>query len=136
MITQVATVGVYVRDQQRAVDFYVNKLGFETRRDEPMSPTARWIELAPPGSETAIVPYTPEGMEDRIGTFGSVTWDCDDIGRTYEDLSGRGVEFSQVPAMQPWGMMMAIFKGPDGNEFVLVQRAGGAGPQAGGSPGT
>lgn len=122
MITHAATIGVYVSDQQRALDFYVGKLGFEVRRDEPMSPEARWIEVAPPGAQTALVPFTPPGLEDRIGTFASVVFDCDDIQATYEELRGRGVEFVEPPAMQPWGMIMAQFKDIDGNQFVLVQQ--------------
>ena len=122
MITQVATVGVFVRDQQRALDFYTQKLGFELRRDEPMSPDARWIEVAPPGAQTAVVLYTPPGMEDRIGTFANLVLDCDDIHRTHQKLTSRGVEFVEAPAMQPWGMWMAQFKDVDGNQFVLVQR--------------
>jgi len=70
MITSIGTVSVYVRDQEKAVKFYTEKLGFEVRRNEPMGPNARWIELAPKGAQTRIVPFTPPGMESRIGTFG------------------------------------------------------------------
>ena len=52
-ITRAGTVGVYVRDQARALDFYVNKLGFEKRLDEPMGPEARWIEVAQTGAGPA-----------------------------------------------------------------------------------
>ena len=124
MITHATTVGIAVSDQQRALDFYIQKLGFETRRDEPMSETARWIEVAPRGAQTALVLFTPPGMEDRIGTFAGIVFDCDDIQATYEELSDRGVEFVEPPAMQLWGMMMAQFKDIDGNQFVLVQRNG------------
>ena len=53
MITKAGTVGIYVSDQDRALDFYVNALDFEKRIDEPMSAEARWIEVAPAGAETA-----------------------------------------------------------------------------------
>ncbi len=121
MITHVRTVGVYVRDQQRALDFYVDKLGFEKRADEPMGPEARWIEVAPPGAQTVLVLYTPPGLEDRIGTVSNLVFDCDDIQATYAQLRDRGVEFSEPPALQSWGMLMAIFKDVDDNNFVLVQ---------------
>jgi predicted enzyme related to lactoylglutathione lyase len=119
-ITRAGTVGVYVRDQARALDFYVNKLGFEKRLDEPMGPEARWIEVAPTGAETRLVLFTPPGMEDRIGTFANVVFECDDIHATYEELRGRGVEFSEEPNERPWGMW-AEFKDVDGNGFGLIQ---------------
>lgn len=121
MITKASTVGIYVSDQDRALDFYVNKLGFEKLLDEPMGPEARWIEVAPLGAETHLVLFTPPGQEDRIGTFSNVVFSCDDIQATYEELSGRGVEFSEGPAEQPWGMW-AQFKDQDGNEFGLIER--------------
>ncbi len=119
-ITRAGTVGVYVGDQARALDFYVNKLGFEKRLDEPMGPEARWIEVAPIGAETRLVLFTPPGIEDRIGTFANVVFECDEIQATYEELRGRGVEFSEEPSERPWGMW-AEFKDVDGNGFGLIQ---------------
>ena len=120
MITKARTVGVYVSDQDRALDFYVDKLGFEKRTDEPMGPEARWIEVAPAGAETVLVLFTPPGQEDRIGTFSNVVFECDDIEATYRELRGRGVEFTEEPSEQPWGMW-AQFKDVDSNEFGLIQ---------------
>ena len=122
MMINVKTVGIYVSDKQRALDFYVDKMGFEKRRDDPMSPEARWIEVAPKGAETVLVLYTPQGLEDRIGSFAGVVFKCDDIRATYEELRERGVEFTEEPTMQPWGMMQAQFKDIDGNAFVLVEQ--------------
>src|SRR4029450_9212413 len=59
MITRVASVGIRAGDQDRAVDFYVGKLGFEKRRDDPMGPDGRWVEAAPTGAETSGVPLRP-----------------------------------------------------------------------------
>ena len=120
MITRARTVGVYVSNQDRALDFYVDKLGFEKRTDEPMGPEARWIEVAPAGAETVLVLFTPPGQEDRIGTFSNIVFECDDIETTYRELRGRGVEFTEEPSEQPWGMW-AQFKDVDGNEFGLIQ---------------
>ncbi len=120
VITKASTVGIYVSDQDRALDFYVNVLGLEKRIDEPMSPDARWIEVAPAGAETRLVLFTPPGQEDRIGTFSNVVLECDDLEATYEELRGRGVEFTEEPSQQPWGMW-AQFKDVDGNEFGLIQ---------------
>jgi lactoylglutathione lyase len=64
--------------------------------------------------------YTPPGLEDRIGTFAGVVFECDDIRATHEELRARGVEFSEEPSEQPWGMW-AQFKDVDDNEFGLIQ---------------
>ncbi len=123
MITRADTVSIDVSDQDRALDFYTNKLGFEKLMDEPMSPETelRWIEVAPSGAETHIVLFKPTGQEDRIGTFLNVIFHCDDIYATYEELRGRRVEFSQEPTEQPWGLW-AQFKDQDNNEIGLIQR--------------
>jgi predicted enzyme related to lactoylglutathione lyase len=121
MITKASTAGIYVSDQDQALDFYTNKLGFEKLTDEPMGSDARWIEVAPAGAQTRLVLYTPPGQEDRIGTFSNVIFSCDDMNSTYQELKGRGVEFSENPSEQPWGIW-AQFKDPDGNEFGLIER--------------
>jgi predicted enzyme related to lactoylglutathione lyase len=120
MITNVKLMGVCVSDQQRALDFYVNKLGFEVLTNEPMGPDMSWIEVAPPGSMTRLALFTPPGLEDRIGSFSQIVFQCDDIQATYEELSQRGVTFTQPPQDQPGGGgVMATFVDPDGNAFVL-----------------
>src|SRR2546425_10689026 len=55
MFTKIGTIGVGVSDQDKALDFYVNKLGFEKIDDQPMSETERWLEVAPPGAQTHIM---------------------------------------------------------------------------------
>ena len=129
MITHVGTVSVFVSDQDQALGFYVGKLGFEKRRDEPMGPGApRWIEVAPRGARTAIVLYQPtEGMpgassyeraRSSIGTFTTFVLNVDDMNATYRELSARGVEFPDPPAQQPWGWWATV-KDPDGNVIGL-----------------
>jgi predicted enzyme related to lactoylglutathione lyase len=119
MITNVKLIGVCVRDQDKALDFYTDKLGFEVISDEPMGPDARWIEVAPPGAQTHLALSTPRGLEERIGTFSQIVFKCTDIQATYEELRKRGVNFTQEPTEQPGGTM-ALFTDPDGNTFVLI----------------
>jgi predicted enzyme related to lactoylglutathione lyase len=121
VITRASTVGIYVSDQDRALDFYIRKLGFEKLADDPIGGGARWIEVAPQGAETHLVLFTPPGQEDRIGTFSNVVLSCEDIEDTYEELKSRGVEFTEEPSEQPWGMW-AQFRDQDGNEFGLIER--------------
>jgi predicted enzyme related to lactoylglutathione lyase len=118
MISNVKLMGVCVKDQQQALDFYHNVLGFEVVVNEPMGRNARWIEVAPAGAETRLALYTPPGLEDRIGTFSQIVFKCKDIQATYEELRQRGVQFTQSPTDQPGGTM-AQFVDPDGNSFVL-----------------
>lgn len=121
MIKYVKFVSVPTRDQDAALAFWTGKVGFEVATDQPIGPERRWIELSIPGAETRLVLYTPEGQEDRIGTFFNGSFACDDVDYTYKQMLARGVKFESPPAKQPWGTF-AIFKDPDGNSFVLGSR--------------
>jgi predicted enzyme related to lactoylglutathione lyase len=118
MITHVKFVGIPTRDQTRALKFYTESLGFEVATDQPFNEKQRWIELRIGHSQTRVVLFTPEGHEDRIGTFFNGSIACDDVDATYRQLRQRGVEFTQEPQKQPWGTF-ATFRDPDGNQFVL-----------------
>ena len=118
MIKRLKFVGIPTADQDRALAFWTEKVGFRIVTDQPMGEGKRWIELAIPGAETGVVLFTPEGHEDRIGTFVTASFACDDVEYTYNQLKGRGVEFEEEPQQQPWGSY-AIFKDPDGNTFVI-----------------
>lgn len=118
MIKAVKFVSIPVRDQDQALSFYTEKLGFQILTDQPMGEGQRWIELRIPGSETKVVLFTPPGHENRIGSFSNVTFVADDVDRTYQELKDRGVVFTDPPTKQPWGQF-AQFKDVDGNEFVL-----------------
>ncbi len=124
MITNVQSVTLYVTDQDKALDFYVNKLGFEKRADEKFGDKdkLRWLEVAPPGGQTVLILAKDFGdwSKDRVGKFTGVVFNVADMQATYETLAGRGVEFTEKPARQPWGMLQAQIVDPDGNGFVLV----------------
>src|SRR5215831_556576 len=117
MIRQLKFVGIPVGDQDRALAFYRDKLGFKIHTDQPMG-KQRWIELKIPGAETLVVLFTPDGQENRVGTFFNGAFACDNIEKTYEALKGRGVEFTQEPKKEPWGTY-ATFKDSEGISFVL-----------------
>jgi predicted enzyme related to lactoylglutathione lyase len=121
MIKGIKFASVPVTDQDRALLFYTEKLGFRILTDQPFNDKQRWIELSIPGAETGVVLFTPDGHRDRIGTFSAISFHCDDIHKTYEELAARGVEFTGPPSKQPWGTF-AIFKDPDGNQFVMSSR--------------
>jgi len=118
MITQLKFVGIPTSDQERALRFYTQKLGFAVSTDQPFNDKQRWIELRIANAATRVVLFTPDGHESRIGTFFNGAFACDDVKATYRQLRERGVEFVSEPQTQPWGEF-AIFKDPDGNQFVL-----------------
>ncbi|PWT83068.1 MAG: glyoxalase [Acidobacteria bacterium] len=118
MIRKIKFTSIPVRDQDRALEFYVGTLGFALLTDQPMGPGQRWVELRPPKGETGIALFTPPGHEDRIGTFTGMSLECDDVQKTYEELRGKGVEFAKPPKTEPWGVM-AILKDSEGNQIVL-----------------
>src|SRR5213079_1588960 len=108
MIKQIKFVSIPVRDQNRALDFYTDKLGFTIITDQPFDEKQRWIELRIPKAETRVVLFTAEGEEKRIGSFMNMSYTSDDIGKTYEELKKRGVEFEGPPQKQPWAPMQSL----------------------------
>jgi len=118
MITHIKFVSVPTRDQDRALAFYTEQLGFRLVTDQPFNEKQRWIEMRIEKSDTRFVLFTPDGQEDRIGGFFAGALACDDVQATYRQLSRRGVEFLSEPQKQPWGEFV-IMKDPDGNQFVL-----------------
>ena len=118
MLKRVKFVGIPVRDQDRALEFWTQKMGLSVATDQPMGEGQRWIELKIPGAQTGLVLFTPEGHEDRIGTFQNMSLQVSDVEKSYREPSERGVEFLQPPKKESWGTS-AIFKDPDGNSFVL-----------------
>jgi predicted enzyme related to lactoylglutathione lyase len=118
MIKQLKFAGIAVKDQDAALAFWTQKVGFRVATDQPMGPGRRWIELAIPGAETRIVLFTPDGHEDRVGSFFNGSFACDDVEHTFAQMSARGVEFVQPPRTEPWGTS-ALFKDVEGNTFVL-----------------
>jgi catechol 2,3-dioxygenase-like lactoylglutathione lyase family enzyme len=121
MIKRIKFLGLPVRDQDRALAFYTEKLGFRVLTDQQFSEQQRWIELTIPGAETGVVLFTPDGHEDRIGSFVNTSWEVDNIDKTYADLTAKGVEFDKPPQKQHWGTF-AIMKDSEGNKIVLSSR--------------
>jgi predicted enzyme related to lactoylglutathione lyase len=118
MIKAVKFVSIPVTDQDRALEFYTKKLGFRVLTDAPFDSSQRWIELSIPRAETGVVLWKGPGQEQMIGGFMNVSFMTDDVEATAKQLKEKGVEFVQEPKKADWGTA-AIFKDPDGNQFVL-----------------
>jgi catechol 2,3-dioxygenase-like lactoylglutathione lyase family enzyme len=121
MIRGVKITSIPVRNQDAALRFYTEKLGFKVVTDQPYTDKQRWIELLIPGADTRLALFTPPGHENRIGGFQPMTFWCDDVLATSKILKSKGVEFEQEPRTEVWGTM-GIFKDLDGNQFVLSSR--------------
>jgi predicted enzyme related to lactoylglutathione lyase len=79
MIKQLKFASINVRDQERALRFWADKMQFQIATDQPMGDGMRWIELKIPGAQTGIVLFTPPGSEDKIGSFSGLSFMCDDV---------------------------------------------------------
>jgi catechol 2,3-dioxygenase-like lactoylglutathione lyase family enzyme len=120
MIRGVKFVSIPVVDQDRALAFYTEKLGFRVVTDQPFDDKQRWLELAIPGAETGLALFrTDEGLQP--GGFMNMSFWTDDARATAKALMDRGVEFVAEPKKESWGTS-AIFKDSDGNRFVLSSR--------------
>jgi catechol 2,3-dioxygenase-like lactoylglutathione lyase family enzyme len=121
MITHVKFVSIPTTDQNRSLAFYTEKLGFKVVTDQPFNDTLRWIELRIANSDTRFVLFVfDEGMMKPGGNFNGALA-CDNVEKTYDELTAKGVEFTQPPTKQHWGTF-ATFKDPDGNQFLLATR--------------
>src|SRR5262249_60845353 len=118
MIKQIKFVSIPVRDQNRALDFYTDKLGFTIITDQPFDEKQRWIELRIPKAETRVVLFTPEGDEKRIGSVMNMSDTCDDIDKTYKELKKSGVEFEGPPQKQPGGTYSMV-KDSEANRLLV-----------------
>jgi predicted enzyme related to lactoylglutathione lyase len=121
MIKRIKFIGIPVADQDRALQFYTQKLDFRVLTDQEFGPSQRWIELSIPGAETGVSLFTPPGHDDRVGTFVNTSWEVDDVNEAYEALLAKGVEFTAPPSRQSWGTSV-IMKDSEGNSIVLASR--------------
>ena len=130
MLTNVGTITVHVTDQDKALAFYTEKLGFEVRIDMPMGPDQRWIEVAPPGAQTRILLYKPtpdapgadsyEAAKAKIGKNTGMVLEVDNIEVTFAELKAKGVPIIDELAQQPWGWW-GVFADQDGNSYGVHQ---------------
>ncbi len=139
MLEQLTHVQVWVHDQDEALAFYTDKLGMELREDVtvPEMGNFRWLSVGIPGQDVSITlmaipgpPVFDEETREQIqklmakGASGGLFFTTDDAQRSYEELKGRGVEFTQEPSEQPYGID-AGFRDVSGNHFRMAQRSSG-----------
>jgi catechol 2,3-dioxygenase-like lactoylglutathione lyase family enzyme len=121
MVRGIKFVAIPVRNQDAALKFYTEALGFKIVTDQPFTADQRWIELLIPGAETGVALFTPEGHENRIGQFQSIAFWCDDVFSTAKTMKAKGAIFAEEPKTEVWGST-AIFQDQDGNRCALSSR--------------
>ncbi|MDX6574662.1 MAG: hypothetical protein QOE96_615 [Blastocatellia bacterium] len=134
MITKMSHVMIWVKNQQAALEFYRDKLGFEVDTDAMIGPDFRWLTMKiknQPGFEIILAEPKAGMLLDEEsaaqlrslidkGVLGGGVFDADDIYKTYEKLKARGVEFKGPPTEQSWGTA-TVMKDNSGNWFSLSQ---------------
>jgi lactoylglutathione lyase len=115
-ITDIGTVGIPVSDQDKALEFFVGRLGFEKRLDARVSENFRWVTVAPPGASTAValIANADSGADTGIRFF------VPDAEAEYASMRQRGVDTGDLlrwPGVPP----MFEFRDPDGNKFEIVE---------------
>ena len=136
MLEKLTFVNVWVHDQDEALAFYTEKLGCEVREDVTIEEMGgfRWLTVSPPGqTDLAMILMVPDSMPaspETIaklkevvaqGAAGGMIFEVDDCRATAEELKRRGVEFTQEPVEQFYGIDAGI-RDPSGNQHRLVQR--------------
>jgi predicted enzyme related to lactoylglutathione lyase len=133
---KIANAQLWVHDQEEALAFYTEKVGMEVRADVTLEEMGdfRWLTVGPPGQEDvsivlmaipgppAFEPETVEQIEALMakGAGATVFLTTDDCQASYEELSGRGVEFVEAPEQRPYGIDCG-FRDPSGNHLRLTQ---------------
>jgi catechol 2,3-dioxygenase-like lactoylglutathione lyase family enzyme len=139
VIRKLSHACIYVLDQDRAKEFYTEKLGFEVRHDVRMGSEFegagegfRWLTVSPPDQSDVEIILADPGMghdaesAEQIrglvakGAMGAGAMTTDDIRKTFDELSANGVVFTQEPMSRPYGVE-ALFRDDSGNWFSLTQ---------------
>jgi catechol 2,3-dioxygenase-like lactoylglutathione lyase family enzyme len=134
MITKMSHVLIWVKNQQEALEFYRDKLGFEIDTDAMLGDDFRWLTMRikdQPGFEIILAEPKAGMLLDEEsaaqlrslidkGVLGGGVFDADDIYKTYDELKARGVEFKGPPTVQSWGTG-TVLTDNSGNWFSLSQ---------------
>ncbi|MCM3654836.1 VOC family protein [Metabacillus litoralis] len=121
IINKIGKITVYVKNQEEAKDFWLNKVGFVLKLEQPMGPDFSWVEVGPSEDEfTTLVLYAREAMEQHDPSkiaHPSILFSTTDIESAYEKLKQSAVEVGEMLRM-PFGSMFS-FKDQDGNDYLL-----------------
>jgi catechol 2,3-dioxygenase-like lactoylglutathione lyase family enzyme len=119
-ISDVGGVAVPVADQERALRFYLDTLGFEIRLDVPMGDGARWLQVAPPGGRVPVALVA--AGEGRVGVDTGITFTTGDAEADHASLASRGADADPL-LRWPGVPLMFILRDPDGNQVKIMESA-------------
>jgi len=123
VISHIHSTTIVVNDQDAALDFYVNTLGWSKSLDQQVGPEMRFLTVALPGGGAELVladpHFAPEGRQP--GGYTGISLIASDIDATYAAPSERGVRFKEPVQTMPWGAKATWFYDRDGNEFFLTE---------------
>ena len=121
MITKIHSASIVVSDQDAAVDFYVNKLGWEKRLDQVVGPDYRFITVAPVGGDAELSLDPPHVTDRTLGGDTGISLTVANIEETYQSLREKGVTFTKPVEAMPWGAKATWLQDPDGNTFFFIE---------------
>ncbi len=119
-IDKLSTVTIAVRDQDEALHWYAEMLGFEKRMDQS-GQGFRWLTVAPP-QQAEVEFLLASWFPDRVGKNATWVLSTRDCQGGYEELKAKGVSFEHGPEARPWGIE-AVFVDLYGNKYALVQES-------------
>ncbi|MDX6151564.1 VOC family protein [Marinococcus sp. PL1-022] len=118
MIGKIASTAVYVEDQQRAKEFWTEKIGFEVRSEDPLGPNAYRLEVAAPGAETTLAIYPKSYVLNWQELKPSIVFECDNVHASYQWMKAQNIVFDEEPTEMN-GITYASFRDEDDNVFLL-----------------
>ena len=124
LYVRLATVTVFVRDQERSLRFYLDQLGFELALDAHLPSGDPWLAVSPPDGTALLVLVAPKPGSDEYNLIGrptQIAFLTENVQRKHEEWCKKGVAFSQPPQTQTWAGKSATFLDVDGNSFLLVE---------------
>lgn len=127
MRQRIAQLALVVDDYDEAIRFYTQKLGFTLLEDTPLSPTKRWVRVAPPGAQECALLLARAANEEQKSRVGNQTGGrvflflhTDNFQRDYQNLLDQGVTIVREPSVEPYGTV-AVFADLYGNLWDLVE---------------
>ncbi|VYT90908.1 VOC family protein [Clostridium tertium] len=122
MIRKIGKITLYVSDQEKAKEFWTEKLNFVVKFEQAMGPNMKWIEVGPSEDEfTTFVLYNKEMMKKQNPNTNvehpSIILSTDNIDKTYEEIKNNGVKVGEIMKM-PYGSMFNFFD-EDGNQYLV-----------------
>lgn len=128
MQQHIANIALVVKDYDEAIAFYTEKLNFRLIEDTPLTPTKRWVLIAPPGTNECRLLLAKAKNEQQLNAVGNQTGGrvflflfTDDFWRDYKTMTAKGIKFIREPEEQPYGIV-SVFEDLYGNLWDFIEK--------------